>query len=48
MAPFVDPGSDLFVNTEAHGYRLRARMLAEHRALLEERDWESMLNCVSA
>jgi len=44
MAPFVDPGSDLFVNAEAHGYRLRARTLAEHRALLEERDWESMLN----
>jgi B12-binding domain/radical SAM domain protein len=44
MAPFLDPGSDGFANAEAHGYRLRARTLAEHRALLEERDWESMLN----
>jgi len=44
MAPFVDPGSDLFVNPEAHGYHLRARTLAEHRALLEESDWESTLS----
>jgi len=44
MAPFVDPGSDGFAEAEAHGYRLRARTLAEHRALLETRDWESMLN----
>ena len=44
MAPFLDPGSDLFANPEAHGYHLRARTLAEHRALLEERDWESMLS----
>lgn len=44
MGPFIDPGSDGFANAEAHGYRLRARTLAEHRALLETRDWESMLN----
>jgi B12-binding domain/radical SAM domain protein len=44
MAPFLDPGSDGFANPEAYGYRLRARTLAEHRALLEERDWESMLS----
>jgi B12-binding domain/radical SAM domain protein len=44
MAPFVDPGSDGFAEAVAHGYRLRARTLAEHRALLETRDWESMLN----
>jgi len=44
MAPFVDPGSDGFAEAEAHGYRLRARTLAEHRALLETDDWESMLN----
>ncbi len=44
MAPFVDPGSDGFADAEAHGYRLRARTLAEHRALLETNDWESMLN----
>jgi len=44
MAPFVDPGSDGFADAEAHGYRLRARTLAEHGALLETSDWESMLN----
>ena len=44
MAPFLDPGSDGFENAERHGYRLRARTLAEHRALLEQPDWESTLN----
>lgn len=44
MGPFLDPGSDGFENAEAHGYKLRARTLAEHRALLEKRDWESTLN----
>lgn len=44
MAPFLDPGSEGFENAEAHGYRLRARTLAEHRALLEQNDWEAMLN----
>ena len=44
MAPFLDPGSDGFANAAAHGYKLRARTLAEHRALLEENDWESTLN----
>jgi hypothetical protein len=44
VAPFIDPGSDGFENPEEHGYRIRARTLAEHRALLEEPDWESTLN----
>lgn len=44
MAPFLDPGSDAFANPEAHGYRLLAHTLAEHRALLEQSDWQSMLN----
>jgi len=44
MGPFIDPGSDGFEQAEAHGYRIRARTLAEHRALLEQRDWESILN----
>ncbi|MEO8035137.1 MAG: TIGR04190 family B12-binding domain/radical SAM domain protein [Acidobacteriota bacterium] len=44
MAPFIDPASDGFASPETYGYRLRARTLAEHRALLEEHDWESMLN----
>ena len=45
MGPFIDPGSEGFEHAEAQGYRLRARTLAEHRALLnDERDWESFLN----
>jgi radical SAM superfamily enzyme YgiQ (UPF0313 family) len=44
MGPFIDPGSDGFEQAEAHGYRIRARTLAEHSALLEQRDWESILN----
>jgi B12-binding domain/radical SAM domain protein len=44
MGPFIDPGSDGFENAEAHGYTLRAHTLAEHRALLEQNDWESILN----
>ncbi|HKK07511.1 MAG TPA: hypothetical protein VKA44_01355, partial [Gemmatimonadota bacterium] len=45
MGPFIDPGSVGFERPGNEGYRLRARTLAEHRALLEEAtDWESMLN----
>src|SRR6185436_1651422 len=44
MGPFLDPGSDGFEQAEARGYRLFARTLAEHRALLEQNDWESILN----
>jgi hypothetical protein len=48
MGPFLDPGSPVFAGGEAAGYRLRARTLAEHRALLEGRDWESILNYETA
>jgi len=44
MGPFIDPGSEGFEDAERHGYIIRARTLAEHRALLEQRDWESILN----
>lgn len=44
LGPFLDPGSDGFENAEAVGYRIRARTLAEHQALLEQPDWESVLN----
>lgn len=44
MGPFIDPGSDGFEEAESRGYRIRARTLSEHRALLEQRDWESILN----
>ena len=44
MGPFIDPGSDGFEDAEARGYRIRAHTLAQHRALLEQNDWESILN----
>jgi B12-binding domain/radical SAM domain protein len=44
MGPFLDPGSKGFEDAESRGYRVRARTLAAHRALLEQRDWESILN----
>ena len=44
MGPFIDPGSDGFEQAENRGYVVRAHTLAEHRALLEAHDWESMLN----
>ncbi|HEX9681296.1 MAG TPA: TIGR04190 family B12-binding domain/radical SAM domain protein [Anaerolineales bacterium] len=44
LGPFLDPGSDGFERAEAVGYRVRARTLAEHKALLEQPDWESSLN----
>ena len=44
MGPFLDPGSSGFEHAEARGYRLFAHTLAEHRALLEKNDWESILN----
>ncbi|HXH39206.1 MAG TPA: TIGR04190 family B12-binding domain/radical SAM domain protein [Thermoanaerobaculia bacterium] len=44
MGPFIDPGSNGFESAEQYGYIMRAHTLAEHRALLEQRDWESILN----
>ena len=41
---FIDPGSNGFEEMEALGYKIRAKTLAEHRALLEQSDWESILN----
>lgn len=44
MAPFLDPGSMVFDNPEAYGYRLRARTLEEHRQLLLQPSWKHILN----
>ena len=44
MGPFIDPGSDGFEEAERHGYVIHARTLAEHQALLERHDWQSILN----
>jgi hypothetical protein len=42
--PFVDPGSPAFEQPEANGYRLFARTLAEHRALMRNPDLRDVLN----
>jgi B12-binding domain/radical SAM domain protein len=44
MGPFLDPGSSTFEQAEAKGYIVHARTLAEHQQLLEQSDWESILN----
>lgn len=44
QAPFLDPGSRAFEEPAAHGYRLRARTLEEHRRLLTMPSWKHALN----
>ena len=44
LVPFVDPGSPAFEQPEANGYRLFARTLAEHRALMRNPDLRDVLN----
>jgi B12-binding domain/radical SAM domain protein len=44
MGPFIDPGSRGFEEPKRFGYRLFARTLAEHRALLIQPSWEHILN----
>ena len=44
MAPFLDPGSIAFDNPEAHGYKLRAKTLEEHRQRLTMPSWKHIMN----
>jgi len=44
LAPFVDPGSDVFESPEEHGYRLRFRSLEDHRRAMLAPTWTEMLN----
>jgi hypothetical protein len=44
VGPFVDPGSRAFEDPELFGYRFFARTLEEHRQLLVQPSWESILN----
>ena len=44
LSPFLDPGSKAFTYPEQYGYRLRARTLTEHRALMREPEWWDTLN----
>ncbi len=44
LAPFLDPGSLAFEHPDAHGYRLSARTLEEHRQHLVAPSWKYVLN----
>lgn len=44
LAPFVDPGSDVFESPEEYGYRLRFRSLEDHRRAMLSSTWIDMLN----
>jgi len=44
LAPFVDPGSDVFESPDQYGYRLRFRSLEEHRRAMLAHTWTDMLN----
>ena len=44
LAPFVDPGSNVFESPEDYGYTLRFRSLEEHRRAMLSHTWTDMLN----
>ncbi len=44
LAPFLDPGSLVFENPEAYGYRFFYRTLEEHRRALMQPSWKYVLN----
>jgi B12-binding domain/radical SAM domain protein len=44
LAPFLDPGSQAFVNPEQHGYILKCRTLEEHRQALTQPSWKYIMN----
>jgi len=44
LAPFLDPGSQVFEHPERHGYRLFAQTLEEHRRALVQPSWKYVLN----
>ncbi|PLX98567.1 MAG: TIGR04190 family B12-binding domain/radical SAM domain protein [Desulfuromonas sp.] len=44
MGPFLDPGSRVFEDPAASGYRLFARTLEEHRQRLLRPSWRQILN----
>jgi len=48
LAPFVDPGSRIFQDAAAMGYRLFYRTLAEHRQAMLMPSWKQRLNYETA
>jgi B12-binding domain/radical SAM domain protein len=46
MAPFLDPGCQIFEDPDRFGYTLRAHTLEEHRQLLMQPSWKHILNYI--
>ena len=44
MAPFLDPGSKVYDDPDAFGYRLRATTVEEHRQLMLQPSWKQIMN----
>ncbi len=44
LAPFVDPGSEIFEKPERHGYKIFYKTLAEHQKAMYSPSWKYMLN----
>lgn len=44
LAPFLDPGSEVFEHPEEHGYSILFRSLEEHRQALVAPSWKHVLN----
>jgi len=44
LAPFLDPGSQVFENPQRYGYRLFYKTLEQHRQALLQPSWKYMLN----
>ena len=44
MAPFLDPGSTVYENPEAFGYKIHYKTAEEHRQALMSPSWKYMLN----
>ena len=44
FAPFLDPGSKVFMDPEPYGYRMIHRTLEEHRQALVQPSWKYVLN----
>ena len=44
LAPFLDPGSEIFENPQKFGYKLLYHTLEEHRLALLEPSWKYMLS----
>ncbi len=44
LAPFIDPGSDIFENPDKYGYRFFYKTLKEHRQAMLQPSWKFTLN----